>query len=97
MIRKAAARIKDAFPDKTYRMGGDEFVAVEDQMDEAAFRAAVAEICQSLAQEDVSVSVGLSWRDRDCAIQEQLDEADLRMYQAKAAFYSSRDTDRRQK
>lgn len=47
-----------------------------------------------MEQDGISVSVGISWRGDHCNMQEQLDEADRQMYQAKAAFYSSLDTDR---
>lgn len=50
----------------------------------------------NMAQDGISVSMGISWRCSRCSIKEQCDEADLLMYRAKAEFYSSYDNDRQQ-
>ena len=51
----------------------------------------------NMAQDRISVSMGISWRRRNCNIKEQFDEADRLMYRAKAAFYSSSTNDRRRR
>ena len=66
-------------------------------MEEDAFRSAVAAMKTDMEQEDISVSVGVSWRGSGCSIEAQLDEADKQMYRAKARFYSLRDNDRRKR
>lgn len=62
---------------------------------EAAFRAAVDALKANMERDGISVSVGISWRESGCSIEEQFDEADRQMYQEKAAFYSSCGRDRR--
>ena len=64
-------------------------------MERDAFREAIAAMKNDMKKDGISVSVGISWRDSHCNVEEQLDEADRQMYQAKAIFYSSRDNDRR--
>ncbi len=97
LIRRTAKHITGRFAGKGYRIGGDEFVVIAPLMEEDAFRSAVAAMKNDMEQEDISVSVGVSWRGSGCSIEAQLDEADKQMYRAKARFYSLRDNDRRKR
>lgn len=94
-IFRTAKHIASVFPEKCYRIGGDEFVAINTELEEETFRELMAAAKKNMEQDGISVSVGISWRGSHCDIAEQLEEADREMYQAKAIFYSSRDTDRR--
>lgn len=95
LICRTADHLAGLFAGSCYRIGGDEFVVVDAQRQEEAFRAAIAAVKANMEQDGLSVSVGISWRDGGCSIEEQFDEADRQMYQEKAAFYSSGDRDRR--
>lgn len=95
LICRAAGQIQAEFPGKAYRTGGDEFVVIEDAMDEAAFRAAVRAAEEGMAEHEISCSVGASWREVHCSVKEQYEEADHLMYEAKRRFYSRRENDRR--
>lgn len=95
LICRTANHISGVFEGKCYRTGGDEFVVIDAQMEEDAFRKAVETAKKGMEQDGISVSVGVSWRGSDCCVGEQLDEADKQMYREKAAFYSSHDHDRR--
>lgn len=70
-------------------------MAINTELDEEAFRNLMAATKKNMEQDGISVSMGISWRGSHCNIAEQMEEADREMYQAKAIFYSSRDTDRR--
>lgn len=94
LIRRTADHIACVFPGRCYRIGGDEFVVIDTESEEPAFRDAISTLKANLAQDGVSVSVGLSWRSGCCNIKEQFDEADRQMYRAKARFYSSYEHDR---
>ncbi len=64
LICRTANHIACSFTEKCYRIGGDEFVVIDTELEEDAFRKAITAVKKN-------------------------------MNQAKAAFYSSRDTDRR--
>ena len=95
LICRTANHIADMFPGKCYRVGGDEFVAIDSEIEEEDFRKAVAEVKKNMEQDGISASVGISWRGSDCNIEAQLNEADKQMYRAKAKFYSGHGAYRR--
>lgn len=90
LICRTARHISREFAGKVYRIGGDEFVVVDRESDERAFRNAVTEVCNHMRADKISVAVGISWSAACCDIKTRFDEADKRMYSAKAAFYESR-------
>lgn len=95
-ICRAADQLRQVFPGKIYRIGGDEFV-VMDHTTEAEFRLAVQAVQAGMVKHNISCSVGVCWRQEGCSIREQLDEADRRMYQAKRLFYNTKANDRRRR
>lgn len=95
LICRTANHIACMFTGRCYRIGGDEFVVIDTELEEEALQKAISTMKKNMEQDGISVSIGISWRGNHCNIEEQLDEADKQMYQAKAAFYSSHDTDRR--
>ena len=68
---------------------------IDTELEKDAFRETIDAMKKDMEKDGISVSVGISWRDSHCNIEEQLDEADRQMYQAKAIFYSLHDNDRR--
>ena len=97
LIRCTAGHIARVFPGRSYRIGGDEFLVIDTELEEIAFRKAISAMQANMAQDRISVSMGISWRHSRCNIKEQFDEADRLMYRAKAEFYSSSDNDRRRR
>lgn len=95
LICRTANHIADAFAGSCYRIGGDEFVVVDAQREQAAFREAIAAMQENMERDGISVSIGICWRSERCSMEAQFDEADHLMYQEKAAFYSSDGRDRR--
>ena len=95
LIVRTANHIADAFAGKCYRIGGDEFVVVDSEWEQDVFYKAIAAMKENMEKDGISVSVGISWRNSHCDIEEQFDEADRQMYQEKTAFYSAREHDRR--
>lgn len=88
LIRRTAKHIRQRFQGRAYRIGGDEFVIIDEGAPEGVFRAAVARLCQAMEYDGISVSMGLSWRDHHCSVKAQFDEADSLMYQFKKNFYN---------
>lgn len=95
LISRTANHIAHSFAKKCYRIGGDEFVVIDTESEEDTFRKSITAVRKNMEQDGISVSVGISWRGSHCNFEEQFDEADIQMYQAKAVFYSSCETDRR--
>ena len=97
VIRETARSVSSLFAGKIYRMGGDEFTAVDDERTESNFRSAVQAVSADLERKGIQVSAGLCWRGSGCDVVEQSHEADLLMYQAKARYYEEDPHDRRQR
>ena len=87
LIRRAAEPLLRIFGGRAFRAGGDEFVVVENMLTEAEFYDAVRSVQQGMRDNNVSCAVGISWREEDCSILKQLDEADQQMYADKKEYY----------
>ncbi len=87
LIKKIAKIIKKVVGKDIYRIGGDEFVAICSGIEEKELNEKELQIRKYADEEEISVSVGISWRDENVHIKEQLHEADQRMYEEKKKFY----------
>ena len=87
LIRRAADIIMSCFEGKAYRIGGDEFVVIDAESDRALFEDGVSRVCRSMKAHHISIAVGLSFRSENCDVEEQFDEADKNMYEAKDQHY----------
>ena len=94
LIYRAADYLRRMFCERVYRTGGDEFIIV-DNLEKEDFESAVGGLQKEMGENEISCSVGFSWRKGNCSIKEQFDEADYMMYQEKRRFYSQRQNDRR--
>lgn len=95
LICRAARQLRAVFDGKAYRIGGDEFVIIDDTRDQAAFQAAVRAVEAGMDAEGISHSVGVSWHASPHDLRQQVEEADQQMYQDKRRFYSAQGNDRR--
>lgn len=95
MLRRMSAHIRRFFPEKAYRVGGDEILVVDLESDEAAFRAQANAARAALEQDGINCAMGLCWRASGCDLNAQCGEAERLMYQEKQRFYRMRKNDRR--
>lgn len=95
LLCRAAEQLQQVFDKQVYRTGGDEFVIVDDVLNQDQFHAAVHQVRTALRENEIRCSVGASWRCSHCNLKEQFDEADLLMYQEKHQFYSSQENSQR--
>lgn len=87
---KLLVRISDALveafgKEKVYRMGGDEFIAVFENTDEAAFVASVLDLSRKFDARGAPVSLGYAWKEACLDAGDLLVEADMKMKRAKSA------------
>lgn len=87
LIKKTAKIIKKVVGKDSYRIGGDEFVAICPGMEEEEFEKKILALLERTEQEEISIAIGASWRDKDVNIKEQLHEADQCMYEEKKSYY----------
>ena len=95
LIRRTAECLLQAFGKKGYRIGGDEFIVIDHESGRETFLACVREALRAMEESHISISCGISWRAEQGNIDEQINEADKRMYLAKRDFYACKGHDRR--
>lgn len=93
IIKRAAGLLTDHFGKRSvYRVGGDEFVAICQAVNEEAFD----RIVNDLSDDGYGLfSVGEAWIDVCTDIENQVKIADKRMYQRKREYYKSQGIERR--
>ncbi len=95
LLKNTAQNIQLVFSGYSFRFGGDEFVVIVPNLDEAAFMQKVEQVCQLMKLKQISISYGISWCGADNNIARQLHEADERMYENKKKHYETVGQDRR--
>ena len=89
MIQSSAKCIYHVFGENSYRIGGDEFVVIMDNISEEEFNAKVEKSLDLFVEREISTSYGVSWRGKDNDIHLQMQEADKRMYAHKNNYYEN--------
>lgn len=89
LIRNTAACVNIVFGDCAFRIGGDEFVAIVPDVPEKEFDELIKRVSDTFAKDEISISVGTSWRGADNDITGQMHEADEKMYKNKKKYYKS--------
>lgn len=98
IIHRTAERIKRHSMGKAYRIGGDEFIVLWDEIGEEKFQGKIEELKKEFQGEsEYSISMGSVWQAGDIDIEKQVKIADAHMYEAKQAHYRSGDHDRRRR
>lgn len=95
LIRRTAECLLQAFGKKAYRIGGDEFIVIDRESGRETFHACVENALRAMEESHISISCGISWRAERGNIDEQINEADKKMYLAKRDFYACKEHDRR--
>lgn len=86
-LRTASEVILAIFGKNSYRIGGDEFIVLEEDMPEDELNRRVELLHQRMKERGVDVSVGVAWRSETYGISEMVSEAEKRMYVEKANYY----------
>ncbi len=86
LIMDAAAMVAGVFKKKNcYRIGGDEFIAIVQDVDKEKFEEMVEKL--KVKAEQVSIAIGHAWSKESTDIDKIIKRADESMYKNKAAYY----------
>jgi diguanylate cyclase (GGDEF)-like protein len=98
MIRKTAEAINRYAPGCGYRIGGDEFIILLENLEEKQFQAKAEGLSAEFQGDgEYSISIGEVWQKENVDIDRQVKEADFCMYEAKKLHYRNRNYDRRKR
>lgn len=89
-IRGAARIIWDIFPEHAYRIGGDEFVVIVPEISEAEFEQKMQKLRDVMLKNEVSVSIGSVYGEKEENLEQMLKEADQKMYVEKKQYHQRR-------
>ncbi len=90
LICTAAQAICKIYPENTYRIGGDEFVVLKSDIEEAAFEESINALRDEIQQRNISISMGALWKEHCDDLDGLIKEADRRMYEEKSSHYHGR-------
>lgn len=91
LIRHSYELIKDALQIPTiFRAGGDEFVAVFQDVDEEGFMEKVYALQKRIGEDQYHIAVGYAWSDqRPMCLESMITQADKVMYEDKRNYYAA--------
>ena len=90
VIQNVAELLKAHAPNGAFRVGGDEFVVLCEDMTQPDFLALTEKLRRGFEEnKDYSVSIGCTWRDGKISAGKEIARADDRMYAQKQAYYQA--------
>lgn len=88
IIKKIATILRACMGENIFRIGGDEFVSLSENISEVAFAEKVHRLREHIqADEEVCVSIGSIWKEGQINVKEEVFSADELMYEEKQAYY----------
>ena len=97
LIISESYALQEIFLDNSYRVGGDEFVVIEQDVSELLFFDQYAKLLKRMKELEISVATGCVWKETCSNLSETLQEADQKMYEDKKRYYSLAENDRRRR
>ena len=97
LIISASYALQEIFLDNSYRVGGDEFVVIEQDISELLFFDQYSKLLKRMKELEISVATGCVWKETCSNLSETLQEADQKMYEDKKRYYSLAENDRRKR
>lgn len=93
MIRETARLLEHIFPGSTFRIGGDEFIVVCENILQDEFEEKVTTLRNAAGNnKTLKISIGASWASGTKSVKEQVNHADKLMYIEKQSYYHSMTT-----
>lgn len=87
LIRRAASAIVAVFSEAAFRVGGDEFVIAQEEIEEDEFLKKIQQLYKEMDNRQVSASVGVLWKENQDDIVGMLKQADDVMYDVKKKYH----------
>ena len=87
LICRVASAIAAVFPESAFRVGGDEFVVAQSEIAETGFLKKIDQLHKEMEKRQVSVSIGVLWKEEQNDIVSMLKQADNIMYDAKREYH----------
>lgn len=97
LIISASYVLQEIFADNSYRIGGDEFVVIEQDVLESEFYSKYDKLLARMKELEISIATGYVWKENCSNLTEILKEADQKMYEDKKRYYSIAQNDRRRR
>lgn len=95
MLITIANMAQQCFGRRTYRIGGDEYVVLDDEMTREQVEAAAKKMTDDVTAAGYSVSLGLAFYEDGKTLTKMIAEAEQNMYDAKAHYYQVSGKNRR--
>jgi diguanylate cyclase (GGDEF)-like protein len=90
ILVRTAHIIQDTVHTPVYRIGGDEFIVLYENIEEILFSNLVTDLRQRFSEDrECNVSIGDSWSTGQINVDELVAQADERMYLDKQAYYKA--------
>ena len=90
VIQSVADILRVRAGDGAYRVGGDEFVVLCENMEQQSFQSLAESLHRDFEESrDFEVSIGCTWKDRDISVDDEIMRADDLMYAQKQGYYHS--------
>ncbi len=89
LIIDCADFLKAHFEDKIYRIGGDEFILLYENIDENSFKEKIANFKAHLEKQEFRLSFGSQWYENCEDIEKKVKDVDQIMYREKFNYYLS--------
>lgn len=87
IIRRAASAIVTVFQERAFRVGGDEFVVAQAEIEETEFLKKITQLHKEMDNRRVSASIGVLWKENQDDIVNMLKQADDIMYDVKKEYH----------
>ena len=87
LICRTASAIAAVFPGCAFRVGGDEFVVAKSDIAETEFFKKIDMLHSEMENRQVSVSIGVLWKEEQNDIVSMLKQADNIMYDEKRKYH----------
>lgn len=96
MLKTVAEKIIEIFgDDRSYRIGGDEFVIFAEDTDRKTAEEQTEKTVADLGEKNIHISTGLHWEQKLRSVSDAVRSAEKKMYEEKAKYYDKKDRGRK--